>query len=150
MRMLTIVFFFSAVAAREMHQHQTQVTPVQKVLQMMSDMKNKAIHEKNDEQVNFAKFSTFCENTDKSKTKAIADGKAMEEQLTADIMKAESDAKVLGEEIAALDGEISLSEEDKSKATTLREEEHADYERLMLSTWRTLMTSRLAQKSLRL
>merc|ERR1719265_1072291 len=92
-------------------------------------MKQKAIHEKNEEEVGFAKFSTFCENTDKSKTKAIADGKAAEEQLTADIMKYESDAKVLGEEIAKLDGAISLAEEDKSKASEMRKEEHADYEK---------------------
>jgi len=129
MRMITIMFFFSAVTAKEMHQHQTQSTPVQKVLQMMADMKQKAIHEKNEEEVGFAKFSTFCENTDKSKTKAIADGKAAEEQLTADIMKYESDAKVLGEEIAKLDGAISLAEEDKAKTSELRAEEHADYEK---------------------
>jgi hypothetical protein len=129
MRMLATVFLLTGVTAKEMHQHQTQGTPVQKVLQMMSDMKNKAIHEKNAEQVGFAKFETFCENTDKSKTKAIADGKAQEEQLTADIMKATSDAKVLGEEIAKLDGSISLAEEDKSKSTSLRDEEHADYEK---------------------
>lgn len=95
---------------------------------MMGDMKTKAIAERDAEQVNFAKFSTFCENTDKSKTKAIEEGKAMEEQLTADIMKAEADAKVLGEEIAALDGSIALAEEDKAKAKEMREKEHADYE----------------------
>merc|ERR1719161_2991357 len=52
----------------------------------------------------------------------------MEEQLTADIMKAEADAKVLGEEIAALEGSIALAEEDKAKAKEMREKEHADYE----------------------
>merc|ERR1719473_997485 len=126
--MLTTVFLFAAVAAKEMHRGETRVTPVKKVLQMMADMKTKAIHEKQAEEVNFAKFSTFCENTDKAKTKAIAEGKAMEEQLTADIMKAEADAKVLGEEIAKLDGAISLAEEDKATAKEMREKEHADYE----------------------
>merc|ERR1719261_654816 len=128
MRMLTIVFLFTAVTAREAHRGETKTTPVKKVLQMMADMKAKAIHEKNEEEVGFAKFSTFCEDTDKSKTKAIADGKAMEEQLTADIMKAEADAKVLGEEIAKLDGSISLAEEDKKKTSEIRAKEHADYE----------------------
>merc|ERR1719313_2270967 len=96
---------------------------------MMADMKTKAIHEKQAEEVNFAKFSTFCENTEKSKAKAIEEGKEMEEQLTADIMKAEADAKVLGEEIAKLDSAIALAEEDKAKTKELREKEHADYEK---------------------
>jgi len=121
--MLTILFFFTAVTAREMQ----QVSPVQKVLQMMGDMKTKAITEKNAEQVNIAKFSTFCENTDASRTKAIAEGKAQEEQLTADIMKFSSDAKVLGEEIGKLGQQITLAEDDKAKAAEMRKQEHTDY-----------------------
>merc|ERR1719313_2749118 len=113
---------------------------------MMADMKTKAIHEKQAEEVNFAKFSTFCENTDKSKAKAIEEGKAMEEQLTADIMKAEADAKVLGEDIAKLDGSIALAEEDKATAKTMREKEHAEYVeniddlQVGLSKLKTMMT----------
>jgi len=95
---------------------------------MMGDMKNKAINEKNAEEVQFAKFQGFCANTEKSKTKAIKDGEDDFEQLSADIQKFESDSKVLSEEIVKLDETIDLAEKDKAAATSLREKEKADYD----------------------
>jgi len=131
MQIITSVVFacaaLSALAARE-SQHAGVHSPVQKVLQMMGDMKNKAIAEKNNEEVMFSKFKSWCGNTEKSKTKAIADGEDSYEQLSADITKFDSDSKVLSEEIAKLDESIDLAEKDKAAAIALREKEHADFE----------------------
>merc|ERR1719321_1606558 len=105
----------------------TQVTPVQKVLTMMGDMKMKALKEKENEVAMMAKFTDFCEDTGVEKSRAIKEGKEQVEKLSADIQKFDSDAKVLGQEIAKLDDSIALAEKDHKEATDVREKEHADY-----------------------
>lgn len=103
------------------------VTPVQKVIQMMEEMKAKAVKEKNDEIVEFTKFQEYCTHNEKEKASAIEDGKADIEQYTADIKKNNADAAVLAEEIAKLDESIALAEQDKAESTAIREKEHADF-----------------------
>jgi len=104
------------------------VTPIQKVILMLEDMLAKGTKEKQDEEVRFASFSTFCDNTKKSKDKSISKAKADIEQLSADIQMAESDAHEAGLAIADLDKNIGIWETDKSEATEIRKKEHADFE----------------------
>merc|ERR1712139_621094 len=85
----------------------TAVTPIQKVIQMLGDMASKGKKEKNFEEVEFAKFKTWCEDVISDKTKDIAEAAAAIEQLNADILKAEADAKLLGEEIDALTASVA-------------------------------------------
>merc|ERR1719463_959981 len=106
----------------------TAVTPIQKVIQMLGDMASKGKKEKNAEEVEFAKFKTWCEDVISDKTKDIAEAAAAIEQLNADILKAESDAKVLGEEIAAISADVASYEKELADATAIREKEKADYE----------------------
>merc|ERR1719310_1163490 len=106
----------------------TAVTPIQKVIQMLGDMASKGKKEKNAEEVEFAKFKTWCEDVISDKTKDIAEAAAAIEQLTADILKAESDAKVLGEEIDALTADVAGYEAELANATAIREKEKADYD----------------------
>merc|ERR1719359_1806016 len=93
----------------------------------MSDMKLKGLNEKQAEAVTFAKFSQFCTDTASAKTAAIQNGKDKVEQLSADILKFDSDAKVLSQEIFKLDNDIAAFEKDKSDATEMRKKEHADF-----------------------
>jgi len=104
------------------------VTPIQKVIQMLGDMAAKGKQEKNLEEVEFTKFKTWCEDTISDKEKSIADGKSAIEQLNADIMKAESDAKILGEEVVGHNGEVDGWKKDGDNATAIREKEQADYD----------------------
>merc|ERR1719214_366098 len=106
----------------------TAVTPIQKVIQMLGDMAAKGKKEKNIEEVEFAKFKTWCEDVISDKTKDIAEAAAAIEQLNADILKAESDAKVLGEEIDALTAAVAGWENDLAEATAIREKEKAEYD----------------------
>jgi hypothetical protein len=53
---------------------QTRVTPIQKVLTLMEEMKAKGIKEKNAEETRFSAFSQWCENTKKAKTGEIDAG----------------------------------------------------------------------------
>jgi len=125
MRPILAFFFLAHTAAKEVED--VSVSPVQKVLQMMNDMKIKGLHEKQAEEVTFSKFSQFCTDTSSAKATAIQDGKDKIEQLSADIQKFDSDAKVLSEEIFKLDSDITTAEKDKSEATDMRKKEHADF-----------------------
>merc|ERR1719377_149546 len=81
------------------------VTPVQKVIQMLEDMKAKGIKEKDAEVVSFTAYKQFCVSTDAEKTKAIKDGKSLSEQLKASIQKAAADAMSLGKEVEGLNAD---------------------------------------------
>lgn len=107
------------------------VTPVQKVLQMLADMVAKGNQEKHEEEVRFAEFAEWCENTSANKQNAIDTGKRQIAQLSADIEKAKSDATVLGEEIAVLDGEVDGWSKDKKDAEDIRAAELKDHQALM-------------------
>jgi len=104
-----------------------EVTPVQKVIQLMTGMREKGKAEKHAEQVQFAAYKQFCDDTTVEKQRAIKEATAKMEQLVAAIQKAEADAATLAKEIAQLDEDISVYEGDKKAATEVREMENADY-----------------------
>merc|ERR1719460_276945 len=104
-----------------------QVTPVQKVIQLLQGMAEKGKEEKHAEQVQFASYKQFCDDTTVEKQRAIKENTALMEQLTASIQKAEADAATLAKEIAQLDEDISVWEGDKKAATEVRQLENADY-----------------------
>jgi len=104
------------------------VTPIQKVLQMMSEMKAKAQEEKKAEIETFNEFTKFCRNTIRDKGYAIKDGTAKMSKLSADIEDYDAKAAVLGKEIQTLDAGIDETEHEKAEATEVREKANADYQ----------------------
>jgi cell division septum initiation protein DivIVA len=116
------VLFIALAAA--VHQ---EVTPVQKVIQLLQGMAEKGKKEKHEEQVQFAAYKQFCDDTTTEKQRAIKEANAKMEQLSAAIQKAEADAATLSKEIAGLDEDISVWEGDKKASTEVREMENADY-----------------------
>jgi len=121
---LIFAVMFQAVVADSV-----QVTPVQKVLQMMNEIKQKGIDEKEAEEVTFTKFSTWCVNTDKNKNEAIARATQAIATLRAGIAKNEMDAKNLGKQILALDAQVDTAAQQKADATKAREADKAEYEK---------------------
>lgn len=79
-------------------------------------------------EVKFSAYTQFCDDTAAAKSKSIKDANAAIEQLQADIQKAESDAAVLGKEIAGLEAEIGQWEADKAALTKQRNTERQDYQ----------------------
>merc|ERR1719293_616822 len=106
------------------------VTPVQKVIQLMQGMLEKGKKEKHDEQVQFAAYKQFCDDTAVEKKRAIAEANEMIDTLKADIQKYTADARLLTEEIAELDEDISIWNGDIKAATSVRQLEKADYDAL--------------------
>jgi len=105
----------------------TEVTPVQKVITLLTNMVEKGKAEMKAEQVQFAAFKTFCDDTIGAKTAAIKATTEEIESLTADIEKYEADAADAAKEVASLDADISTWEGDMKAAVKVREIEHVDY-----------------------
>jgi len=105
----------------------TKVTPTQKVVELLNGMLDKGKKEKHDEQVQFASYKQFCDDTSVDKERAIKEANQRMEKLEADIAKFRSDAKKLGKEIAKHDADIATWEGDKKASTKVREIEAADY-----------------------
>jgi len=104
------------------------VTPVQKVIALMEGMLEKGKKEKHDEQVQFAAYKQFCDDTTVEKDRAITEANEKIEVLKADIQKATADAALLTKEIAELDEDISIWEGDIKAATNVREIEKSDFD----------------------
>merc|ERR1719178_322403 len=117
-----------AGAAHSVSASKAEVTPVQKVIQLMEGMLEKGKEEKHDEQVQFAAYKQFCDDTTVEKQRAIEEANERIEVLKADIQKATADVQLLTKEIAELDEDVSIWEGDKKAATNVREIEKTDYD----------------------
>mmetsp|Transcript_43865 Transcript_43865/g.76022 ORF Transcript_43865/g.76022 Transcript_43865/m.76022 type:complete len:675 (+) Transcript_43865:74-2098(+) len=106
----------------------SEVTPVQKVLSLLESMLAKGKEEKHAEEVQYAAYKQFCDDTSAEKTAAIADATAKIEKLTADIEQGAATAARLTKEIAGLDADISAKTSDIAAATDQRTTEKADYD----------------------
>merc|ERR1740122_868413 len=91
-------------------------------------MSAKGKKEKHDEQVQFAAYKQFCDDTTVEKKRAIAEANEKIEMLKADIEKYISDAAILTKEIAGHDADIAAWTGDMKSATKVREMEKTDYD----------------------
>merc|ERR1719330_1137286 len=106
------------------------VTPVQKVIELLQSMSAKGKKEKHEEQVQFAAYKQFCDDTATEKKRAMAEAAETIEVLQADIAKYISDVAQLTKEIAGHDADLAAWSGDKKAATKVRAMERADYEKL--------------------
>merc|ERR1719337_223466 len=96
----------------------------------MQGMLAKGKEEKHAEQVQYAAYKQFCDDTSAEKKAAIAKADEMIMKLKADIEKYTADAAQLAEEIAAHEEDIAIWNGDMKAATKVREIEKKDYDTL--------------------
>merc|ERR1719271_553051 len=108
----------------------SKVTPVQKVVQLLEGMAAKGKSEKHEEQVQFAAYKQFCDDTTTEKKRAISEAEEHIEVLKADIQKYTADAAQLAKEIAGHEEDIATWTGDSKAATKVREIEKTDYDAL--------------------
>jgi len=106
----------------------SEITPVQKVIEMMNGMMEKGKKEKHDEQVQFAAFKQFCDDTTAEKKANIEDAAEQIEILKADIQQYATDAEMLEKKVGALRKDVATWEGDIKAATLVRGIEKADYD----------------------
>jgi len=121
--LLPIVFFAHVTSAAE-------VTPVQKVIQMLEGMMKKAEAEKNAEITRWTEFNEWCENTLKETQRLIDNGKMQIAELTAKIEDHKENSKRLAKEIEGHSGDIACWKGDVEAATNVRALDKGDYDAL--------------------
>jgi uncharacterized protein YoxC len=126
-RMLLPVCLLAVHAVAEVAQTTNAVTPIQKVLTLMEELKAKGIAAKNDEETKFSAFSQWCQNTKKAKTGEITAGEENMEMLTAEIQKAAVLIQKLTDRILELEEDVGRWKKDEKSATTVRDAERADF-----------------------
>merc|ERR1719421_548890 len=105
-----------------------KVTPVQKVIELLTGMLEKGKAEKHEEEIQFAAYKQWCDDTTVEKKTAIADAQDKIEHLKADIQKFAADAEQLAMEITQHNEDIAIWTGDISSATRVRAIEKADYD----------------------
>jgi len=115
----------------------SQVSPVQKVLQLLDGLKGKLAADLANEAKLMDEYTSWCDSEANDKEDAITSSK----RTIADASATETDAKasieVLDSKIGSLTRKISTSESELTKATDLREREHETFlttEKDMLDT----------------
>jgi hypothetical protein len=104
-----------------------EVTPVQQVLNMLGKMKSKGKIAMEAEKKTMAEYEEWVDDETTKLTQESETAKNRITKLVAFIDKADSDIHELKSGITELDKEISTMESEKKAATTMRDDEHAEY-----------------------
>merc|ERR1719281_2366131 len=116
-----------ALAGKTWTQAQATSNPIEKVIEMLSELQQKIIKEGEAAQKIYDEFAEWCEEESKNLQFEIKTAKAEEAELVATIDKATSDTKALDEKIEELSASISTDEADLKAATAIRDKEHEDF-----------------------
>jgi hypothetical protein len=125
MKMITVLL---AVVGASLLSSEAGVTPIQKVISLLTDIHAKGEAELKEEQVAFSTFKQWCDDTAVTKQRSIKEAEELMEHLSAEISKAEADVAQLSDEIAVLDNDMAGFKEEQKSATEIREKEKSDYQ----------------------
>jgi hypothetical protein len=128
------------------------VSPIQKVIQLMTQLQSQVISEGEVAHQSFKTYSDWCERNSQEKQNEITEGKDSKEETEALIEKSESDASEAEERVEALSGTLASAEQDVKAVTLIRAKEKEDFEAMdkeLTSTISTLSRARMVlQKEL--
>jgi len=108
----------------------TAVTPVQKVLEMMNEMKAKGDAMLAQETKVYATYKEWVSDTSRQLNFEIKTAKSDIEKYLAAAAKADSDVATLSAEISKLEAELGATEGEKKEATDVRNTQHEEYVKL--------------------
>merc|ERR1719506_2358176 len=104
-----------------------QASPIEKIIDMISDLQAKVIAEGEDSQKTYDEFAEWCEDRSTKLGFEIKTGKAQVAELQATIEEETSTIGALGAKIEELGNDIQTDEADLAAATKIREKEEADF-----------------------
>mmetsp|Transcript_104518 Transcript_104518/g.164945 ORF Transcript_104518/g.164945 Transcript_104518/m.164945 type:complete len:678 (-) Transcript_104518:46-2079(-) len=126
--MTAATLFFSALMVSARTVDSTVATPIEKVIEMLSDLESKILGEGTDAQKVYDEYSEFCEDRSRNLGFEIKTGKAEVKDLEATIDKETATASSLTAKIEDLASAISVDEADLKAATEIRAKEQAAFE----------------------
>jgi hypothetical protein len=132
MRILIVALTAAGPMAASAEVSRASVTPIQKVLTLMNDMKSKGIAMKNEEETKFSAFSRWCQDQTRVKNDEIDEGNRMIGALNAAIEKAAATIRSLTARIQELDEDNGRWTKDKASASAVRGQEALDFKATVL------------------
>merc|ERR1719399_1417825 len=105
----------------------SQASPIEKTIEMISELEAKVIGEGADAQKTYDEYAEFCEDRSTKLGFEIKTGKASVAELTATIESETSTIAALEAKIEDLSNDIKTDEADLDAATKIREKENADF-----------------------
>merc|ERR1719161_151263 len=125
--MLFTLFSSAALSTGSAVSMQSQTNPIEKVIEMLSELQQKIIKEGEDAQKVYDEFAEWCEEESKNLQFEIKTAKSTAEDLSSTIDKAVADIKAGADKIEQLSADIAQAEKDLEDATVIREKEHKDF-----------------------
>lgn len=119
---MKIAFVVAACVAAD------NVSPIEKVVQMLGDLEAKVIKEGEAVQKTYEEFAEWCEDRSRELGFEIKTASAQVEELKATILDSTSKAEALTEKIEDLGSSIATNEADMKAATGIRTKEKADFQ----------------------
>lgn len=101
--------------------------PVTKVINLLKDMQKQLEEEGEKDQEVFDKLQCWCTTNDKDKTQAIKDAESTIDELTGTVEELSAQSARLSTEIGNLEKEVAANTAALDKATTLRQEQLAEF-----------------------
>merc|ERR1719515_315008 len=120
---MLVVLAFAAVASAEA----TEANPIEKIVEMISDLQAKVIGEGKDAQKTYDEYAEWCEDRSTKLGFEIKTGKANVAELKATIEEETSSIGALETKIEELSSDIQANEADLKAATEIRTKENADF-----------------------
>merc|ERR1719174_1298546 len=105
----------------------SQANPIEKILEMISDLQAKVIAEGEDAQKEYDEYSEWCEDRSTQLGFEIKTAKAEKADLKATIEEETSSSAALETKIEELSSDIQTDQADLDAATKIREKEAADF-----------------------
>merc|ERR1719316_420174 len=102
-------------------------SPVEKVVKLLTTLKEAAESDGKAEQQVYDKYACWCEKTSKRKAEAIEQAQNDLRALGQSILKYKALVAVRTAEIAQLESEIKANKKEQADATTVRQNENAAY-----------------------
>jgi hypothetical protein len=105
----------------------SSVSPVQKVIQLLDELKGKVEADLAAEETAMEEYTAWCDEESNSKEDAITSSKRTIDDLSATIEDAKGTIATLTSTVEDLTSKISASESDLADATKIRNKENADF-----------------------
>jgi hypothetical protein len=125
------------------------VSPIQKVIQLMTQLQGQVINEGELAHQSFKTYSEWCEKTSREKQFEISEGKDSKDEVEALLDKSETDASEAEERVEALSGSLASAEQDVKAVTLLRAKAKDDFEKMDRELTSTVSTLSRAQMVLK-
>lgn len=128
MKSAAVLVACQAVSLAQGSKDGNTVNPIEKVVQLLSNLQAKVIAEGQDTQKVYEEFSEWCEDSSKQVKYEIKSAKEQAEELKATIAKSSADEDALNSKIEDLTAKIAADERDLKAASGVRAREKSDFD----------------------